>query len=349
MATKNVIGEWEGGSVVQAASGKTVYYIRRRISGTLYEVSTRATKLKAALEHLKRFEANPAAYTPEGDAGPTGLVLDEELIEKHIADSKMAGTSAEWRAKKKKYLTWWSAKFDGRDLRTLTLRDLQLSLDGVKARHHRAAVAKALFAWLRQTGRITRKDDPTLDLKIEQPKPAAWQGRNRAISRADFDATFAKIRSDTYRDVLRALEGTGAHVNEVYRLASGEGEIGSDTLGLSHKLGHLHRMKVSPETVAAAKRLLAGGGFSVSRFAKAVRRAAKEAGVAPWSPGGMRHSVASWLFASGSRLEEISAWLGHLSPATTRKFYAAFSAAPMPNSAAVLGGVAAGPHLHVVK
>jgi hypothetical protein len=37
----NIIGNWEGGYVVEDSKGKRTYYIRRRVGGTRYDVSTR--------------------------------------------------------------------------------------------------------------------------------------------------------------------------------------------------------------------------------------------------------------------------------------------------------------------
>jgi len=54
-----VVGTREGGRVVEKSDGTRVYYIRKRLAGKLYEVSTGATTLKAALAHLQRLQANP--------------------------------------------------------------------------------------------------------------------------------------------------------------------------------------------------------------------------------------------------------------------------------------------------
>ena len=49
------LGSWEGGRVVQNSKGQINYYIRKRIDGQVYSVSTGATTLKAALAQLARF------------------------------------------------------------------------------------------------------------------------------------------------------------------------------------------------------------------------------------------------------------------------------------------------------
>jgi integrase len=336
MGSRNIIGQWDGGVVVEKSNGKRVYYIRKRMDGHLFDISTRTSSWKAALAHYARFLDCPAAYTPAGVANPTtkgGVALTEDTIEKHLAASEADGTSAEWRRKKRIYLERWAEQIGKRDLRSLTHKDFSKMLEGAKARHHRVAAIKHLYAWLRDEGVITRGEDPTLDLKGGQQKSAAAQGRMRAISRDEFAKTFAKVDSAVYRDVLTVLSGSGAHVEEVLRLAQGQGEIGANTIAFPHKIGRFHRQRVEPFVAQAAQRVRDAGGFSISRLSKTVRQAAKDAVVRPWAPGSMRHSVATWLFEEGSTLEEISQWLGHLSPATTRKFYAAFAAAPIPKGA----------------
>ena len=68
---------WEGGFVRRTTAGKAAYVIRRRIEGTLFEVSTRCTTLRAAMAELARFEADPHAYRP---GGPTKSTLPAVLI-----------------------------------------------------------------------------------------------------------------------------------------------------------------------------------------------------------------------------------------------------------------------------
>ncbi|PTL79232.1 hypothetical protein [Vitiosangium sp. GDMCC 1.1324] len=57
---------WEGGFIRHDSRGRKVYVIRRMINGRSYKVSTRATTLRAAMEQLKRFEADPEHYNPAG-------------------------------------------------------------------------------------------------------------------------------------------------------------------------------------------------------------------------------------------------------------------------------------------
>lgn len=50
-----------------------------------------------------------------------------------------------------------------------------------------------------------------------------------------------------------------------------------------------------------------------------------EATGATFKPGYLRHSVATWAINSGADPGKVAAFLGHRSPATTKKFYATHS------------------------
>ena len=51
-------------------------------------------------------------------------------------------------------------------------------------------------------------------------------------------------------------------------------------------------------------------------------------GIDVFSPGQFRHSVATWAFEQGADPAAVSAFLGHKSPATTKKFYATLATVP---------------------
>lgn len=101
------IGTWEGGRVWRDSRGRSVYFIRRRIMGKSYSVSTRAHTLRAALEHLERFESDPEGYDPTGGALDK-LVLDDALVDAFCTWSGGSkGNSSDWVRKQRRYLTCW--------------------------------------------------------------------------------------------------------------------------------------------------------------------------------------------------------------------------------------------------
>lgn len=116
-----------------------------------------------------------------------------------------------------------------------------------------------------------------------------------------------------------------------------------------HTSGEPLRTRVSAPVVEAAKKLLDHakkkseqrsalrepcgdtevGGFSREWYDRAVRAASAavkcpdgKVGIPVFTPGKLRHSVATWAIDAGADLAQVAAYLGHKSPRTTRKFYA---------------------------
>ncbi len=88
------------------------------------------------------------------------------------------------------------------------------------------------------------------------------------------------------------------------------------------KSGETQRTRVSAHVIEAAKRLRAHGTFSRDVYDQALERACRAAGIAVFTGAMMRHSVATWAIERGADPAQVAAYLGHKSPATTRKFYA---------------------------
>ena len=79
---------WEGGFIRHDSKGRKVYVIRRMINGRNFKVSTRATTLRAAMEQLRRFEADPEHYNPAGSAHEKPIYLDAPLAAEFLAYSR---------------------------------------------------------------------------------------------------------------------------------------------------------------------------------------------------------------------------------------------------------------------
>lgn len=332
MATRQSIGEWEGGYVAQSR-GRQVYVIRRRIDGRQFEVSTRATTLRAALEHLKRFEANPAAYSPHGIASPLtkgGVRLTDAMIDTRIDQMNAAKATVKWMQNTRRYLRWWQGKLVKRDLRTLTLLDLTALIQGTSARNTKIRVLKKLYSTLRRQGLIDRRDDPTLDLQPDPQRPAQWAGRVRAISLDVFHKTYAKVKNPQIRDALTVMVNTGLHITELRRLTDGHGYVDATTICVIHKAGRQHRIEVEPEVSAAATRLVKAGTLSESTYAHVVTQACKDAGVPKWGPGSLRHTYATLMHEAGVDPAQIASYLGHVAASTTRRFYSSLAKTPRP-------------------
>src|SRR5207248_5957807 len=124
-----------------------------------YEVSTRSHTARAALEHLARFEGDPAAYDPRGTPSREALLLDVHLSKAFLDWSRdVRHNSRKWVGEQRSALAWWADQLGGRNLRGLPLADAVVpALDGTleqprntKGRAHKIATLKALYSWLRR-------------------------------------------------------------------------------------------------------------------------------------------------------------------------------------------------------
>lgn len=336
---------WEarGGRVRFDAKGRPVYVIRKQIGGRRYEVSTRRHTLAAALGEWEKFERDPEGYSGAGDPGAVPLFLDNDLSEKFLRWSlREKQNTAEWVSKQRSALAWWMEKLGSADLRRLQIRDLSTALEGAPGKRHRIEVIRALYGWLRkQAGTITAHEDPTYGaLPVPQAVPAQWT-KARAFPREHYLLAREHLVGP-YRDALDVLAGTGWHVTECMRFANSGAieplpramKVENGAAGVlicpRHKSGDTHRTAVGAEVLEAAQRLRDRGWPSDSKFPfyQAVESACVAAKIPPFSPGAFRHSVATWALERGSDPAAVAAFLGHRSPATTRRFYATLATVP---------------------
>lgn len=325
---------WLGGYIREGKRGD-VYVIERWIDGQHFHLSTRCKHERSALEHLAAFEANPRAYDPRRMGEHDGpLYMTAELIDEH----------EEWQRTVKKntaahvhdcgkYLEQWLRVITDKDLRTMRASDLKETLARWPgARRHRAIAIKGFFRWLRQErGMLKHSEDPSLDLQIPAAKPAKLS-RKKVVDWEVVTKALNKLTGEPL-DAMRVLVATGMHVTEAERFAT-EGELFAPTpdqrasgvlafLAVKHKGGQLHIVALKdPEALEAAQRIKAAGRMcSKSWLADALNAACDAAKVPRFTPGVMRHSVATWLAMDGVALPAISDFLGHRSPVTTAKFY----------------------------
>ena len=343
-------GPWEGGRIWKAADGSVTYYIRRQVGGRVYSSSTGATTRRSAMAQLERFEKDPEGYRPEGDIGPAPIFLTNELAEDFLGWSKNErGNSAGWVAKQKSIMTWWGERLDRVDLRRASLRDDILPpLKGATSQAQRKEVLKTFYGWLRKVKRdISTQEDPTFGaLPAEQAKPA--QRKKSKVIPVEHYRLAHEHLVGVFRDALDVLAGSGWHVTEMVRFAQAgaieplpksmrvlNGAVGVLVCPM-HKSGDTHRTAVSQEVLDAAIRLRAHGWpfDSAFPFYQAVKAACLAVntpdgkGIACFSPGRFRHSVATWAFEKGADPAAVSAFLGHKSPQTTKRFYATLATVP---------------------
>lgn len=328
------VGKWSGGYVRQLVEagqpkGRPVYVIEKRVDGVRFHVSTRCHDRGAAERQLMRFEANPAAYSPAGEAKRAGLYLTADMVQEYGNQQEASGLTGEWVDEVGRCLVNWLDALHGKDLRTLALhRDLKPFIEARrtrKAQHIKAL--KGLFRWLRQEkGLLKHHEDATLDLRVPQAKPEKW-GRRKVVTPEAVQLVLPHLPAP-FADVLHLLTATAWHLTEVRRFTQA-GEVVPATgpvlavLVTRHKGGELTRTPLQyPEHVETARRLL---GLRVwpqrMAFARAMRAACAAAGVPYFGMGVMRHSVLTWGAEAGMPIAALAEFAGHKSASTTRRFY----------------------------
>ncbi len=342
---------WEqrGGRVRTDAKGRPVYVIRKQIGNHRFEVSTRKHTLDAALSEWAKFEKDPEGYRPGGDPSTAPVFLDNDLSEEFLGWSKNdKGNTIKWVENQRRAIAWWQKQLGATNLRRARLLDHILpALEGVDGRNQKIRVLKSLYGWLRKVRHlIAASEDPTFGtLSAQQSKPAQ-RTKSKVIPKAHYLLVREHL-TGPWPDLLTVLAGTGWHLTELGRFAvSGTIEalpaatrVDTGAVGVlvcpMHKSGDTHRTAVSAEVLEAAKRVRARGEFSESKLYKAIKSACAAVknpdgtnGITFFAPSHFRHSVATWAFEQGADPAAVSAFLGHKSPATTKKFYATLATVP---------------------
>ncbi|NVJ20505.1 tyrosine-type recombinase/integrase [Myxococcus sp. AM011] len=323
---------WDGGYIRADSKGRETYYIYRKISGRLFEVSTRCHTSRAAHEQLKRFEADPANYKPAGVAQiqDAGIHLSAKLAEEFLRWSKAEKKNSEkWVNDQQRSLAWWSDRLGSSDLRTLKTSRLVEALDDAKTgRKQHIATLKAFCGWLIKVRHVMEKrEDPSAGLSVPQARPEQWT-TVKAVSLEQLRAVREHL-AGTWRDALDVLAGTGWHFNELSRfVAGGSVEVhpmnGARVLACPQtKAGEPLRTEVSAGVAEAATRLRAAGAVDYWALHREFERASTSAGLKEHlRPGHMRHSVATWAINAGAHPAAVAAFLNHKSERTTKRFYA---------------------------
>jgi integrase len=272
------------------------------------------------------------------DAEP--VRLNGKLIEDFVAFSRdVKRNTPRWVWEQSRYLDGWKDALGEVDLRKVSLgRDIEPALkgDGAFTRQKKIAVIKALYGWLRKVRHeISPAEDPTLDaLPVPQSEPAQW-GKVKAFTPKQFEKVREQVAVPVFADAMTVQAATGWHTTEVVRFAEGGAveDLPAGTINPDGDLvivcpltkgGEPLKTRVSIAAGEAARRLRDAGKLDRKLYDAALREANVKAGfkVGTVSGGRFRHSVATWAINRGASPKDVSAFLGHKSERTTKKFYA---------------------------
>lgn len=210
-----------------------------------------------------------------------------------------------------------------------------------------------------EEGRCVIDYEPRNKIKAKQVTKARWFPYENWLAVRPHMSSWQQEAGDV-------LAVTGWHSTELLAFVRAENEAGriedpprgavlpgtmavekdAKVLVTRHKGGHIHKTVVSTEVAKTAERLQQRGILDLNRLTNKLAwlcrkkdlrpdhdgpEAPLPKGVEPpVTPGAFRHSVATWLFNAGVPLPVISTFLGHMSPATTKKFYATLGVAENP-------------------
>lgn len=246
-----------------------------------FHVSTRAHSLKAALEQLARFEADPFAYNPVGGDTRAPLLLTADATVKFFDYQRSKELSLKYCREVNTNLLIWVTKLRGKDLRRLDLaRDVLPALDASTNRRPMMAALKTFMTWLRlERHELRLAEDVTRDLRLPQADMAKKK-KVVAFEKDNVSAVLKRLR-DVYRDALLFQWATSCHVTELERFVRdprsrlvemkkptklADGTKALAIVELWHKntrkTGKLHQVALTrPEHVKAARRLRARGSI----------------------------------------------------------------------------------------
>ena len=265
-------GKWKGGRTYETGDGRTVYVLRKMVEGVAYELTLDARSEADAEVELSAFRKNPSAYAnahrsvelshASANPGINAVRVDTDTIDRFIRALEAEGLTDRYIGNVEHYLAAWSYDLKGRDLRRVTVRDLNAVLDSyprqveetetrrvitlAAARKHRISALKSLTAWLRKRGDLLPGEDASLSLQVPAPKPAkarkfaAGEAKGYEIALIEsvygaldgwrskkygWQGTDKRVDVQSVRDVLLLHCKTGMHGTEIERLARGEGTL----------------------------------------------------------------------------------------------------------------------------
>lgn len=263
-------GSWDGGRTYQTKDGRTVWVLRRGAGGRVQITLNVRTEDDAKAE-LALYNRDPDAYvaaaadraTDARFAQADGPVrVDARTIDRFIKALQAEGLTERYVGNVEYYLAAWSHDLKGRDLRRVSVRELNTVLDSyprevrdpdtgrpvvlAAARKHRISALKSLTAWLRKRGELVPADDASLSLQVPPPRPekarrfAAGGAKGYSIAQIErlyaaldgwpskkfgWKGTERRVDVQCVRDVLLLHAKTGMHATEIERLARGEGRL----------------------------------------------------------------------------------------------------------------------------
>lgn len=288
----------------------------------------------ASIRDIQRWQddARRALRLTQHVAGRHTLAAD---VERYIAQVQHLVSWRELRAE----LRAWTVRLGDRPRWTVTAEDVRLArvvwLDAKVAPrtvNHRVDALRRLYRAL--DGR--RAETPCDDVRPLSVAPRPPQGVPVAVIRATYSGLLAqeaagRLRSAKSRARFMVCAACGTRPSEVMRAQPTDVDLERRVWRTrTGKGGYRPGGLYLNDDMLAAWQLFAEAGawgvFEVSAWNRTLRSAGWPAGLRVYE---LRHSVGLELSDAGTDLADISAWLGHTRPLTTRSHYVPVQAGRM--------------------
>ena len=207
--------------------------------------------------------------------------------------------------------------------------------------------------------------NPAKHKSIELPRGGNLKPR-RYLTFAEVEAVTARM-AEPYADLTWLLAWTGFRIQEALGLTGSDVDLAAGHFTLRQQWDAARKRHtplkgqdeigegvrytpVAPDLTAIVERR-SGPGFMFpsprnpavplhsTSHRDAIAKACKEAKVESFSAHDLRHTCASWLYATGVSIVEASQWLGHADPTITAKVYTHLWPAQLEQAAAKLAGI----------
>jgi integrase len=371
--------EWAGGRVRAMLKGD-VYLIEKMVAGRRYSLNLGVIGEDRARAEYALFLQSPHTYRApaervaeeqnkkaeaENRALAGAVVITTELITAY-RDAALEGVHR--RAASAQHVRECcgfigefakAPQLAGRDLRSVTLGELNAALDQwSKSRRKRIVALKSFTKFLRRRGLLSAKNDPTVDLTTPQPRtPTEAEKEDKVYSPEDLEAFYRHLDKQESRDVFLVRTYTGLHLTEIRRIAEGKGSLRRvgkgeivGTVSVEHKSGQTHVQSLNAKAFAAFERLVSAGRIpSEGRLIEAGRRACISLGYVTKDGkadddrrvqmANLRHTFITHATESGKLVNAegdggvpvnvVAQLVGHHDTKTTSKFYIAKRVPPM--------------------
>ena len=322
-------GRWEGGRFYLDEAGRPVYFIERRVNGSMAAIKLGTHDEDIAKGMLGLFLQNPVKFVkdqqPERDETPTNVYITDERINLYM--QSIRDCVKDHRDARRSYLLQWGEKRI--DLANVDKRTLREKLSEFKGGHRGRVEALNAFA-----NYFVEEGDLRSWKRFVNPFGTKQTRAARVIYSLDeLKQKLNELSAGPIRDVFFLRATTGMHQTELdqihkarifngplpdkgtgIRILGGDHQI-QGVVQVVHKNGQRHRVSLDKQALEAVLRLQKGVPSRVAVWKK----------LNPMTPSNLRHSFVTLMGMMGKKVEygegglsraEVAQLVGHRAGST---------------------------------